>query len=148
MSNCVAWKIRRAARVLTRIYDDALVSCGLTSMQLGTLDALSDMGSATLAQIAEVGGHERTATWRGLQPLIRRGLVRQAAKAARAGRYELTDEGAALLTSALVLWRDVQDRVLAELGDNLDQLSAKVETLEALEKRRQAGRAARGVGAA
>ena len=135
MSNCVAWKIRRAARVLTRIYDEALASCGLTSMQLGTLDALSDMGSATLAQIAEIGGHERTATWRGLQPLIRRGLVRQAAKAQRAGRYEITQEGAALLATALVLWRDVQDRVVAALGDNLDQLSAKVEALDTQARR-------------
>src|SRR3954452_22586932 len=104
MSNCVAWKIRRAARVLTRIYDDALAPVGLTAMQLGTLDALSDMGTATLAQLAETGGHERTASWRGLQPLIRRGLVRQAVKAERAGRYEITEQGAALLAQALVHW--------------------------------------------
>jgi len=135
VSNCVAWKIRRAARVLTRIYDEALAPHGLTSMQLGTLDALSDMGSATLAQIAEVGGHERTATWRGLQPLIRRGLVRQAAKAERAGRYELTDEGAALFTASLEAWRGVQDRVLTEIGDNLDVLMTRVEALDAKPRR-------------
>jgi DNA-binding MarR family transcriptional regulator len=135
VSNCVAWKIRRAARVLTRIYDEALAPHGLTSMQLGTLDALSDMGSATLAQIAEVGGHERTATWRGLQPLIRRGLVRQAAKSERAGRYELTDEGAALFTASLEAWSGVQDRVLAEIGDNLDVLMTRVEALDAKPRR-------------
>ena len=44
MSSCVCLHVRRAARVLTRLYDEALEPCGLTSMQLGTLESLVDFG--------------------------------------------------------------------------------------------------------
>lgn len=134
MSNCVVWKIRRAARVLTRIYDDALAPSGLTTVQLGTLDALSDMGPSTLAQIAEVNGHEKSATWRGLQPLIRRSLVRQAQSSGRAGRYEISETGIEVLKTALEHWRVVQARVVARLGPEIDGLSSKLDALEELEK--------------
>ena len=56
MSSCVCLHVRRAARVLTRLYDEALAPCGLTSMQLGTLDALADHGPSTLTQLAEING--------------------------------------------------------------------------------------------
>jgi len=134
MSNCVVWKVRRAARVLTRLYDEALAPCDLTSTQLGTLDALSDMGPSALTALAEAGGHERSATWRGLQPLIRRGLVRQTPGPSRPALYEITPAGADLLTTALGHWRVIQDRIVAELGENVDHLSAMVEQLDALER--------------
>ena len=133
MSSCVCLHVRRAARVLTRIYDEALAPCGLTSMQLGTLDTLSDMGPSTLAELADANSHERSATWRGLQPLIRRDLVRRADGAKRPDRYEITEDGAALLVTALDLWRVVQGRVVAELGEEAAQLTAIADKLERLE---------------
>ncbi len=132
MSNCVVWKIRRAARVLTRIYDEALAASGLTSTQLGTLDALSDMGPASLSELAEAGGHERSATWRGLQPLIRRGLVKRAGEG-RPATYAIAPAGSALLVEAMVHWRQVQDRVVGHLGEDYVHLSAMVEKLDALD---------------
>jgi len=133
MSSCVCLHVRRAARVLTRLYDEALAPCGLTSMQLGTLDTLSDMGPSTLAELAEANSHERSATWRGLQPLIRRDLVRRADSARRPDRYEITPAGADLLATALGLWRVIQDRVVAELGDEAQRLTAIADKLEGLE---------------
>ncbi|HEY3812429.1 MAG TPA: MarR family winged helix-turn-helix transcriptional regulator [Caulobacteraceae bacterium] len=130
MSSCVVWKVRRAARILTRLYDEALAPCGLTSVQLATLDALSDLGSCTLDQISDLNGHERSATWRGLQPLIRKGLVRQAERAGRAGRYELTPEGAELLKAAIERWRVIQTEVVAQAGADVDRLIATVDKLE------------------
>jgi DNA-binding MarR family transcriptional regulator len=130
VSNCVVWKIRRAARVLTRLYDEALAPSGLTSVQLGTLDVLSEMGPSTLAQIAEANGHERSATWRGLQPLIRKEFVRQSQTRGRAGRYEISETGVEVLKTALMHWREMQQRVLAELGGDIDDLTAKVDALE------------------
>jgi DNA-binding MarR family transcriptional regulator len=130
MSSCVVWKIRRAARILTRLYDEALAPCGLTSVQLATLDALSDLGPCTLDQISELNGHERSATWRGLQPLIRKGVVQPAERAGRAGRYELTPEGSDLLKAAIERWRVIQTEVLAEAGADVDRLIAKVDKLD------------------
>ena len=131
MPSCVVWKIRRAARILTRLYDEALAPCGLTSVQLATLDALSDHGPCTLDQIAELDGHERSATWRGLQPLIRTGVVRQADRAGRAGRYELTPEGAELLKAAIERWRVIQAEVVAQVGPDIDRLASAVDHIEA-----------------
>jgi DNA-binding MarR family transcriptional regulator len=133
MSSCICLHVRRAARLLTRIYDEALAPCGLTSMQLGTLDTLADFGPATLSKLAEINDHERSATWRGLQPLIRRNLVRRADTAGRADRYEITPEGQALLKTALDLWRAVQDRVVAHLGDDAVRIPAIADRLEGLE---------------
>jgi DNA-binding MarR family transcriptional regulator len=137
MPSCMVWKVRRAARILTRLYDEALAPCGVTSVQLGALDALADYGPCTLDRIAETNGHERSATWRGLQPLIRKGLVRQAEASGRAGRYELTAEGADLLKVAIERWRVIQNQVLAEAGEDVERLTAAVEKLD------EAGRSGR-----
>src|ERR1700760_1635868 len=118
MSSCVCLHVRRAARVLTRLYDDALAPVGLTSIQLGTLDSLADFGPCTLAKVAELNSHEKSAAWRGLQPLIRRGLVRRADTAGRADSYEITPAGQALLAQGLDLWKGVQGRVVAHLGED------------------------------
>jgi len=133
MSSCVCLHVRRAARVLTRLYDEALAPCGLTSMQLGTLDSLSDFGPTTLSKLAELNSHERSATWRGLQPLIRRELVRRADTVGRADRYEITPAGQALLKEALELWKGVQARVVDYLGEDAPRVTAIADRLERLE---------------
>ena len=133
MSSCVCLHVRRAARVLTRLYDEALAPCGLTSMQLGTLDSLADFGPSTLAKLAEINSHEKSATWRGLQPLIRRGIVRRAESSERADRYEITPAGQALLQEAFVLWRAVQARVVDYLGEDAARLALIADKLDGLE---------------
>ncbi len=126
---CVVLRMRRVARVLTRLYDDALAPTGLTAVQFGTLGTLASMGPSALAQIAEATGHERTVTWRGLQPLIQRGLVRRVEGSGRAGRYEISAAGTELHDIAHRHWQAVQDRVLAALGQDVDGLTAKVAAL-------------------
>jgi len=133
MSSCICLHVRRAARVLTRLYDEALAPCGLTSMQLGTLDTLADFGPSTLSKLAEINSHERSATWRGLQPLIRRELVRRADSVGRADRYEITPAGQALLQEALELWKGVQGRVVDFLGEDAARVRAIADRLEGLE---------------
>jgi DNA-binding MarR family transcriptional regulator len=133
MSSCVCLHVRRAARVLTRLYDEALAPCGLTSMQLGTLDTLADFGPSTLAKLAEINSHERSAAWRGLQPLIRRELVRRADVPGRADSYEITPAGQALLVEAFALWKGVQARVVAHLGEDAARITAIADSLEGLE---------------
>jgi DNA-binding MarR family transcriptional regulator len=133
MSSCVCLHVRRAARVLTRLYDEALAPVGLTSIQLGTLDSLADFGPCTLAKVAELNSHEKSAAWRGLQPLIRRELVRRADTAGRADSYEITSAGQALLTEALDLWKGVQGRVVAHLGEDAARLTLIADSLEGLE---------------
>jgi DNA-binding MarR family transcriptional regulator len=133
MSSCVCLHVRRAARVLTRLYDEALAPCGLTSMQLGTLDSLADHGPMTVTRMATINSHERSATWRGLQPLIRRGVVGRAETGGRADCYEITPAGRALLSQALELWKGVQGRVVDYLGEDAQRLTLIADRLDALE---------------
>lgn len=133
MSSCVCLHVRRAARVLTRLYDEALAPVGLTSMQLGTLDSLGDFGPCTLARLAELNSHEKSATWRGLQPLIKRGLVRRADTAGRADSYEITPTGQDVLREGLALWTGVQGQVVAHLGEDAARLTLIADSLEGLE---------------
>jgi DNA-binding MarR family transcriptional regulator len=104
-------------------------------MQLGTLDALADFGPSTLAKLAELNSHEKSATWRGLQPLIRRELVRRADTLGRADSYEITPAGQALLGEALELWKGVQGRVVEFLGEDAARLTLIADKLEGLEER-------------
>jgi DNA-binding IclR family transcriptional regulator len=92
------------------------------------------MGPSTLAQIAEANGHEKSATWRGLQPLIRKLLVHQSRTPGRAGRYEISETGSEVLKTAIEHWRVVQARVVAELGREVDGLTSKLDVLESGEK--------------
>jgi DNA-binding MarR family transcriptional regulator len=132
MSNCVCLDVRRAARVLTRLYDEALAPCDLTSMQLGTLDSLVVRGAMTVSRLASVNSQERSAAWRGLQPLIRRGLVRRADVDSRADRYEITGSGRALLSEARALWDAAEGRVTQHLGEDAARLTQIASRLDAL----------------
>ena len=135
MPSCVCSNVRRAARVLTQVYDAALAPSGLKVMQLETLDTLMDFAPATLSRIAEANRHERSAVWRGLQPLIKRGLVRLAAEPdGRQDRYELTDAGRAAFEEGVRLWRGAQDRVLAQLGPDHAHLMTIVGKIDAIGK--------------
>lgn len=130
---CVCGRLRRASRALTRLYDEALEPIGLTVTQFSVMRTLARQAQPpTLAELAEATAHEKSALWRTLQPLVRKGWIEATSvEGERGQRLALTGAGGARLQKALPHWRTAQARVSAALGAReaaLIELLGEVET--------------------
>lgn len=131
---CVCTKIRRAARVVTRLYDEALAPLGLTTPQFALLRTLQRLGPITVTELSEATGHERSAMGRNLKLLADAGLVTLApGRDARCRIVSLGSEGAAAIARAEPYWAAVQARIDGALGPEArGTLFAVLDKVEAL----------------
>jgi DNA-binding MarR family transcriptional regulator len=118
-TRCVCSAVRRVDRVLNRLYDEALRPSGLANTQYALLSILSRTGRplshGELAAMQEMAG---TTLSRNLKPLVRDGLVRIAPGDDRRTRFvTITEAGETVLEDARPRWRSVQERVVAEVGE-------------------------------
>lgn len=118
-SRRVCSAVRRVDPVLNWLYDEALRPSGLATTQYALLSTLSRVGRplphGELAAMQEMAG---TTLSRTLKPLARDGLVRIQPGEDRRTRYvAITETGEAVLEEARPLWRSVQERVVAEVGE-------------------------------
>jgi DNA-binding MarR family transcriptional regulator len=114
---CACGALRRAARVVTRLYDDALGPSGLEAAQFGLLMALHALGTASHRDLADGLDLDGTTLTRNLSVLRRRGLMTAApGEDRRQRRYALTDEGRAAVTRARPLWERAQATLRSHLG--------------------------------
>ncbi len=128
---CVCGRLRRASRSLTRLYDDALAPLGLSVTQFSVMRTLERLERPTLVALSEATAHEKSALWRTIQPLIRKGWIAAGAeKGVRAQRLSLTPSGREKLADALPLWRTAQARVSDALGPREAALIALLEEVE------------------
>jgi hypothetical protein len=70
---CACTTLRKAARAISRIYDEALAGAGINVTQLAILRAIGRAGDdgAPLSRLAENLVMDNTSLYRGLGPLIR-----------------------------------------------------------------------------
>lgn len=130
---CFCSKTRRASRVLMRLYDEALAETGLTVTQFAVLRTLRRLDTPSLSGLAEATGHDRTAMWRTLQPLIRRGLAAATTgPKGKAAPLSLTPRGEALILAAEPAWLAAQARVNAALGTHAQALFRALDEVERL----------------
>ena len=119
-SECACISVRRASRVLSRIYDEALKPLGVQASQLSVLVAVAHFGEsgAALGELAGALVMDRTTLTRNLRPLEKGGLLRVARSPhdARSRLVLLTRAGERLLDAALPLWEQAQQRVHKSLG--------------------------------
>jgi DNA-binding MarR family transcriptional regulator len=122
--SCLSMALRQAARALTQRYDAAFSVAGIRSTQFSVLVALAQAPSVPLSRLAEALVMDRTTLTRNLAPLLRRGLVEEAAaEDKRVRSYALTARGKQLLTRALPDWKGVQARILRALAkEDAEQL--------------------------
>ena len=110
---CACANLRRATRVVTRLYDDALKPTGLKATQFGLLSNLMALGSSTLTQLAEAMALDHTTLTRNLDVLEARGLVvTEEGEDRRERQLRLTDKGMASLSEAYPLWQAAQARAM------------------------------------
>ena len=114
---CVCNKTRKAARVVTRLYDEALRPARLRATQFALLVALGDDGAMSIAALAKLMAMDRSTLTRNLRPLEAGGLVARGDEGWRRSRsVEITAKGRARLRQGLPLWEAAQSEVLRRLG--------------------------------
>jgi len=131
---CACGRLRRAARALTQLYDDAMAGADLRVTQFSLLRALARSGSMRISQLAAAQLLDRTALSRNLDPLVDRGLVRIApGRDARTREVAITRAGQAALRAAMPCWERAQREVARRLGTaKLEALIATLDDVEAL----------------
>jgi DNA-binding MarR family transcriptional regulator len=129
---CTNTALRRAARRLGQLYDDALAPTGLKATQIGLLAQIATSPEEdaepgpTLQSLAERLAVSISALTHALRPLVRDGLVAVSPDAhdGRTKRGALTTLGEARLKEALVFWADANERVEVVLGGSAVDLRA------------------------
>jgi DNA-binding MarR family transcriptional regulator len=133
-TQCACSKLRRSARIVTSIYDEALAPSGLTVAQFALLRMLERVGPCSLSALAEAAALDRTTLNRNLRPLEQAKLVASAGctEDQRARIIRLSDEGAAAIRAAEPHWRAAQARIDAALGGERETLFKILDRVEAL----------------
>jgi DNA-binding MarR family transcriptional regulator len=129
-AQCLCLAARRAARAITRSFDQALRAEGLKATQFTLLASLALKGPQPVGVLADFIGLERTTLTRNLAVLKKRGLIELSlGEDARARIVSMTAAGRRKLNRAYAPWRVVQDRLTESMGapaaDGLRRLSRK-----------------------
>jgi len=133
-SPCACSRLRRAARAVTQLYDDALEPVGLRVTQLSLLRTLQRQGTLRIGELAAQNLLDRTALSRNLDPLVARKLVAIVpGHDARTREVTLTRQGTAAIAAAAPHWESAQNEVARHIGrDRLDGLYAVLLDMEML----------------
>lgn len=115
---CVGFNLRKASRLLSQIYDQALKPAKLKGTQFSLLMAVVGQEDTTIGKLARPLGMERSTVSRNAKILEKRGLVKiEEGEDRRLQRVTLTEKGVLVLQEALPLWESVQERLARELGE-------------------------------
>jgi DNA-binding MarR family transcriptional regulator len=130
---CVCAKLRRSARIVSLLYDEALEPSGLTVAQFSLLRMLQRAGPCSLTALAAATGHDRTTLNRTLKPLEEAGLVASSpGEDQRARIVGVTDQARAAMRAAQPHWEGAQDRIRRALGADHGRLFESLDRIEEL----------------
>src|SRR5215218_5125312 len=116
---CVCANLRKAARVVTQVFDEALAPSGLRVTQFTLLVTNRLAGESTINELAERMVMDRTTLSRNLKPLVRSGLLEvRAGEDGRTRLVRLTPAGERALEAAYPLWRQAQQQTVSVLGED------------------------------
>ncbi|HEY0163617.1 MAG TPA: MarR family winged helix-turn-helix transcriptional regulator [Edaphobacter sp.] len=127
---CAVSSARRAARLLTQLYDSYLADYGIEITQFALLrmiDASPDKGQAAIAQSL---GMDKTTLSRNLKVVREKGWVAsEVGDDARSRQLSLTPEGRAMLLRGRPAWKAAQEALHREMGREWDALSSGLDNL-------------------
>ncbi|RZJ27824.1 MAG: MarR family transcriptional regulator [Brevundimonas sp.] len=116
--HCLCLHAQRAARALSRRFDEAFRPFGITSGQFSLLNSLNRPAPPTIGQVADTLAMDRSTVTANLKPLERMGAVITTVdpQDRRGRRVALTGAGRALLERTTPVWIAEHARVETELG--------------------------------
>lgn len=121
-TTCMGMHIRRASRIVTQIYDEALRPAELAINQFTLLVALHLANSISITRLAQELSTDQTTLTRNLKLLEKRGLIAIEPGSDRRIRLaSLTPEGYQVLVQALPLWEQAQAIVQQQFGQQKSQ---------------------------
>ena len=131
---CLCANVRRASRVLSQIYEEAMRPFGLRMTQFTILQALSLTGKKLQGDLAELLALDSTTLTRSVGILHKRGWVKVRKGKDRRERWlSLSRSGERELARIQPSWEAVQKKVRLQLGEGrwnrLVQLSTEVANL-------------------
>jgi DNA-binding MarR family transcriptional regulator len=130
--NCVGFRLRRATRQVSQIYDQALQPLDLTGPQFSLLAHLPRGRQVAVGQLADELGMEASTLTRNLRPLERRGLVvlLEAPYDRRVKLVLSTRPGQEQLAKAVPAWRSARSQLAKKVGPAaLQQLEQALDRL-------------------
>lgn len=115
---CACQDLRRATRVVTRIYDQELAKAGIEITQFGLLTALDLTAEANQKRLSAGFAMDSTTLTRTLRLMLKQGWIRaRRGKDKRERLFSLTRAGRRQLATAQPCWESAQRRLRKELGD-------------------------------
>ncbi|NMG40164.1 MarR family transcriptional regulator [Chelativorans sp. ZYF759] len=110
---CLCFAVRRAARALSRRFDEAFRPLGITNGQFSLMMSLNRPDSPRMSDIADFLAMDRTTLTAALKPLEKSGFisVRPDERDRRNRRLSLTDAGREILARAVPIWRETHGEV-------------------------------------
>lgn len=133
-ASCLALRVRRMSRIITRFYDDALRPLGITASQFTLLTTLAKRDSITAVEIGHALDIEKSTLSRNLKRLLALGHITMDPPAGRRGHgLHLTLLGKSVIKEAFPIWRSAQMRAESVMGagsrDMLDGMLGNAERL-------------------
>jgi len=115
---CACQDLRRATRVVTRIFDQELAEAGIEITQFGLLTALDLTGEASQKRLSAGFAMDSTTLTRTFGLMLQQGWVSvRRGKDRRERLFSLTRAGRRQLATAQPFWSAAQRRLRKELGD-------------------------------
>ncbi len=130
---CACAKLRRSARIVSALYDEALAPSGFTVAQFSLLRMLQRAGPCSLTEFAAATGHDRTTLNRTLRPLEQAGYVQSAGAGDQRTRIvSVTAKGKAAMRRGQPYWEAAQQRIEQALGADQKMLFSILDKVEEL----------------
>lgn len=117
--HCLCLHVQRAARALSRRFDEVFRPYGITSGQFSLMNGLNRPEPPTIGAVAALLVMDRSTVTANLKPLERAGLVTVVVdeKDRRGRRVALTDKGRERLGQTMRVWVQEHEALEREIGD-------------------------------
>jgi DNA-binding MarR family transcriptional regulator len=131
---CTCTHVRKAARVITQLYDTLLEPSGLRITQFIVLVAVALFEQETVMRLAEQLAMDRSALAHTLRSLEHLGLLTLVPGSDRRTRVvRLTEQGRQAVLRTLPYWRQAQEQMMASFGEQqIRLLLASLKPIESL----------------
>ena len=115
LKNCKCFKIRKASRLVTQIYDKKLQTLDLKITQFSILSFIATSGEKSLIKLADELYMDRTTLTRGLEILQKKKYVKNlGSQDSRKRIVSLTKDGLDILDKAIPLWMEAEEEIFEE----------------------------------